>query len=96
MKNNNFILKEFLDNAFNLKSHLMKFLSIKESDLDGFLANAKMNLANLHNGEDLSNVSDFYTEIVGDRHVADLAAWHITSKDSVSYTHLTLPTIRMV
>ena len=70
MKNNNFILKEFLDNAFNLKSHLMEYLSIKECDLDGFLSNAKMNLANSHPGDALNDVSDFYTEIVGDRHVA--------------------------
>jgi len=28
LKNNNFILEEFLDNAFNLKSHLIEFLSI--------------------------------------------------------------------
>ena len=83
MKNNSFILKEFLDNAFNLKSHLMEYLSIKECDLDGFLANAKMNLANSHPGETLNDVSDFYTEIVGDRHVADLAAWHISSKDYI-------------
>ena len=86
MKNNNFILKEFLDNAFNLKSHLMEYLSIKECDLDGFLANAKMNLANSHPGDALNDVSDFYTELVGDRHVADLAAWHITSKDYISDT----------
>ena len=57
----------------------MEYLSIKESDLDRFLANAKMNLANSHPGDTLNDVSDFYTEIVGDRHVADLAAWHITS-----------------
>jgi len=86
LKNNSFILKEFLDNAFNLKSHLMEFLSIKECDLEGFLANAKMNLANLHPGDSLSDVSDFYTEIVGDRHLADLAAWHITSKDYIADT----------
>ena len=86
MKNDDFILKEFLDNAFNLKSHLKEFLSIKECDLDGILANAKMNLANLHPGEALSDVSDFYTEIVGDHHVADLAAWHITSKDYIADT----------
>ena len=86
MGNNNLILKEFLNNAFNLKSHLMEFLSIKESDLDGFLANAKMNLANLHPGDSLSDISDFYTEIVGDRHVADLAAWHLTSKDYIADT----------
>ena len=86
MKNNNSILKEFLNNAFNLKSHLMEYLSIEECDLDGFLANAKMNLANLHPGDTLSDVSDFYTEIVGDRHIADLAAWHITSKDYIADT----------
>ena len=44
----------------------MEYLSIKECDLDGFLANAKMNLANSHPGDDLNDVSDFYTEIVGD------------------------------
>ena len=86
MKNNNIILKEFLNNAFNLKSHLMEFFSMKECDLDGFLANAKMNLANLHPGDALSDISDFYTEIVGDKHVADLAAWHITSKDYIADT----------
>ena len=86
MKNNNFILQEFLDNAFNLKSHLMEFLSIEECDLDGFLANARMNLANLHPGDSLSDVSDFYTEMVGDRHLADLAAWHISSKDYIADT----------
>jgi 16S rRNA G966 N2-methylase RsmD len=86
LKNDSSILEEFLDNAFNLKSHLMEFLSIKECDLDGFLANAKMNLANLHPGDALSNVSDFYTEMVGDRHVADLAAWHIASKDYIADT----------
>ena len=61
----------------------MEFLSIEECDLDGFLANAKMNLANSHPGDALNDVSDFYTEIVGDRHVADLAAWHINSKDYI-------------
>ena len=86
MKNDNLILKEFLDDGFNLKSHLMEFLSMKECDLDGFLANAKMNLANLHPGADLSEVSDFYTEIVGERHLADLAAWHISSKDYIADT----------
>ncbi len=86
MNNNNTILKDFLDNQFNLKSHLMEYLSIKECDLDGFLANAKMNLANSHPGDTLNDVSDFYTEIVGDRHVADLAAWHITSSDYIADT----------
>ena len=86
LQNNKLILNDFLDNAFNLKSHLIEFFSMKESDLDEFLSNAKMNLANSHPGESLSDVSDFYSEIVGDRHVADLAAWHIKSKDYISDT----------
>ena len=36
--------------------------------------------ANLHPKDALNDVSDFYTEIVGDRHIADLDAWHITSR----------------
>ena len=86
LKNNNFILEEFLDNAFYLKSHLKEFFSMKENDVEEFLANAKMNLANLHPGDALSDVSDFYTKIVGNRHVADLAAWHINSKDYIADT----------
>ena len=64
----------------------MEYLSIRECDLDEVLANAKTNLANSHPGDALNNVSDFYTEIVGDRHVADLAAWHITSRDYIADT----------
>ncbi len=86
MKADNLILNEFSDHAFNLKSHLIEFFSMKESDLDGFLANAKMNLANLHPANALSDVSDFYSDIVGDRHIADLAAWHISSKDYIADT----------
>ncbi len=77
------ILDDFLNDAFDLKSHLMEFLSIKESDLDSFLTNAKMNLANLHPGEGFVEVSDFYKDVVGDYHIADLAAWHISSKDYI-------------
>ncbi len=86
MKNDDFILKEFLNDAFNLKSHLIEFLSLEESDLEDFLRNAKMNLASLHPGDVLGEVSDFYEDIVGDRHLADLAAWHISSKDYIADT----------
>ena len=86
MKNDDYILKEFLNDAFNLKSHLIEFLSLEESDLEDFLRNAKMNLASLHPGDALGEVSDFYEDIVGDRHLADLAAWHISSKDYIADT----------
>ena len=86
MKKDDLILKEFIDNAFDLKSHLIEFLSIEEGDLDGLLENAKMDLANLHPGGSLSEAEDFYKEIVGDKHLADLAAWHISSKDYIADT----------
>ena len=86
LKEDNFILKEFRDDAFDLKLHLMEFLSIDKSDLDGFLENAKMDLANLHHGDNSIETSDFYKEIVGDKHLADLAAWHISSKDYIADT----------
>ena len=86
MKKDDFILKEFIDDAFDLKSHLMEFLSIEEGDLDEFLENAKMDLANLHPVGSLIEAEDFYKEIVGDKHLADLAAWHISSKGYITDT----------
>ena len=86
MKTDNYILKEFKDDAFDLKLHLMEFLSIDKSDLDGFLENAKMDLANLHPGNNLNKTTDFYQDIVGDKHLADLAAWHLSSKVYIADT----------
>ena len=86
MKNNDSILKNFLLDGFNLKEHLIEFLPIEPSKLDIFLENAKMELANLHPGDNSVDCSDFYEEIVGDKHLADLAAWHLTSKDYIFQT----------
>ena len=86
MKKDAFILKEFIDDAFNLKSHLMEFLSIEECSLDGFLNSAKMDLASLHPGNSLTEAENFYEDVVGDKHLADLAAWHISSKDYIADT----------
>jgi len=86
LKNNATILDNFLLDGFNLKKHLIEFLPIESSKLDKFLDNAKMELANLHPGDNSVDSSDFYEEVVGDKHLADLAAWHLTSKDYISKT----------
>tara|TARA_Y100001970_G_C14093985_1_gene781592 strand:+ start:503 stop:1240 length:738 start_codon:yes stop_codon:yes gene_type:complete len=83
---NKIIISKFIANAFQLKTHLAQFLSIDEIGLDKFLENAKLELANLHPGDNLVDCADFYKEIVGDRHLADLAAWHISSKDYIADT----------
>ncbi len=86
MKSDEFILERFSDNAFDLRDHLIDFLQVSNSELEKFLNNAKIELANLHPGDELQDSSDFYKEIVGDKHLADLAAWHISSKSYISDT----------
>ena len=86
MKSDEFILERFSDNAFDLRDHLIDFLQVSNSELEKFLNNAKIELANLHPGDELQDSSDFYKEIVGDKHLADLAAWHISSKNYISDT----------
>jgi len=86
LKNHGTILNDFYNNSFDLKSHLIDFLPIKESNLNTFLENAKMELANLHPGDNSLKNIDFYEEIVGDKHLADLAAWHLTSKEYIAST----------
>jgi len=80
------IVSQFFDNAFQLKTHLAQFLSIKPIELDEFLKNAKMELANLHPGDNLLDCAEFYKNIVGDKHLADLAAWHISSNEYIADT----------
>ena len=81
-----FIVHEFLKTAYDLRSHLIEFLPIKLLDLDVFLQNAKQELASLHPGDNSINCLDFYENIVGERHLAELAAWHINSKEYISST----------
>ena len=86
MKKNETILNDFFKDAFELKSHLIEFLSINEDNFNNFLLNAKMELANIHPGNSLVENSAFYEDIVGDKHVADLSAWHLTSKEYIGST----------
>ena len=86
MKKNETILKDFFKDAFELKSHLIEFLPINEDNFNNFLNNAKMELANIHPGDSLFENSAFYEDIVGDKHLADLSAWHLTSKEYIGST----------
>ncbi len=86
MKNNETILNDFCKDAFELKSHLIEFLPIKEDNFNNFLNNAKIELANIHPGDSSVENSAFYEDIVGDKHLADLAAWHLTSKEYIGST----------
>ena len=86
MKKNEAILNDFLKDAFELKTHLIEFLPINEDNFNNFLENAKIELANIHPGDSSIDNSAFYEDIVGDKHIADLAAWHLTSKEYIEST----------
>jgi len=86
LKNNETILNDFFKDAFALKSHLIEFLTISEDNFNNFLDNAKIELANIHPGDSLVENSAFYEDIVGDKHLADLSAWHLTSKEYIGST----------
>ena len=86
MKKNETILNDFFKDAFELKPHLIEFLSINEDNYNTFLDNAKIELANIHPGDNSVENSAFYEDIVGDKHLADLSAWHLTSKEYIGST----------
>ena len=86
MKTNETIINDFFKDAFELKSHLIEFLQINEDNFNNFLDNAKIELAKIHPGDNLVDNSEFYEDIVGDKHLADLSAWHLTSKDYIGST----------
>ena len=86
MKKNETILNDFFKDAFELKSHLIEFLPINENNFNNFLNNAKMELANIHPGDSSVENSAFYKDIVGDKHLADLSAWHLTSQEYIGST----------
>ena len=86
MKKNETILNDFFKDAFELKSHLIEFLPVNENDFNNFLCNAKIELANIHPGDSSVENSAFYEDIVGDKHLADLSAWHLTSKEYIGST----------
>ena len=86
MKKNETILNNFFKDAFELKSHLIEFLPINEDNFNSFLENAKIELAKIHPGDSTVDNSAFYEDIVGERHIADLAAWHLTSKEYIGST----------
>jgi len=86
LKKNETIINDFFKDAFDLKSHLIEFLPINEDNFNNFLDNAKIELAKIHPGDNLVENSAFYEDIVGDKHLADLSAWHLTSKEYIGST----------
>ena len=80
-------IAEFLDNGFDLKTHLAGFLELDHEKLESKLIQGQDDLAALHPGslkeEDASN---FYEDKVGVAHLVDLASWHLNSSEYIADT----------
>ncbi len=83
----NIDIDEFLASGFNLKSHLAKYLHLSAEEIEMQLKEATNDLSLLHPGsfkED--DVNDFYESQVGNRHLLELANWHLQSANYISDT----------
>ena len=98
--------------GFALRQQLASFLQLSAEQLDERLPKSTEALAAAHPGALAPEQAEqFYEDEVGDGHLYELAAWHLSSRDyigdtlrvqgemahgPVSYTHLTLPTTVIV
>ncbi len=80
-------INKFLDNGFDLKSHLASFLNISIEELELRLTKGKDDLAALHPGSfNLEDATEFYEDQVGNAHLFDLAEWHLNSASYIADT----------
>ena len=90
-------VSSFLEDGLAVKQHLQRYLDLSSEELERRLPSSTDDLADLHPGAFRpEDATTFYEDTVGTGHLLELAAWHLSSADSVSYTHLTLPTKRIV
>lgn len=80
-------LQAYLDNAFDLESHLQDFLELDRATLERRLGESKEQLATLgHRDFDWSQAEAFYQDQVGDIYLFELGAWHLSSRDYIGDT----------
>jgi SAM-dependent methyltransferase len=80
-------LASYQAHAFDLKQHLQDFLLLSPDDLTKKFATALQDLAELGRRDfDWDAATQFYQDKVGEAHLFELAAWHLTSKDYIGDT----------
>jgi 2-polyprenyl-3-methyl-5-hydroxy-6-metoxy-1,4-benzoquinol methylase len=81
------ILSAYQTDAFNLKQHLQDFLQLTPTDLNQKFETALQDLAELGRRDfDWDAATEFYQDKVGEAHLFELAAWHLSSKDYIGDT----------
>ncbi len=80
-------VEDFLETGFDLKKHLAKYLQITQQDLEVHLKSGLTDMTALHPGSfSPESVKTFYEDEVGDKHLFDLASWHLGSCEYIADT----------
>lgn len=80
-------LKDYWEDAFNLKQHIQHFLHLDASVLEAKLASAQQEMAELgHKDFNWEEATAFYRDQVGEIYLFELGAWHLTSWDYIGNT----------
>jgi SAM-dependent methyltransferase len=80
-------IEAFRADAFALREQLAAFLQLSAAELERRLPCSTEELAALHPGAfDPEQAGNFYEETVGDGHLLELAAWHLSSRDYIADT----------
>jgi 2-polyprenyl-3-methyl-5-hydroxy-6-metoxy-1,4-benzoquinol methylase len=80
-------LQAYWSDAFDLHSHLLEFLQLTPQTLEAKLASSQADLAQMGRRDfDWEQAQQFYQDQVGELHILDLAAWHLSSRDYIGDT----------
>jgi SAM-dependent methyltransferase len=80
-------VERFLRDGFDLRAQLGEFLGLTDADLEKRLPASTEDLAALHPGAfDPDGAERFYEQDVGDLHLLELAAWHLSSSAYIADT----------
>jgi 2-polyprenyl-3-methyl-5-hydroxy-6-metoxy-1,4-benzoquinol methylase len=81
------ITAAYQTDAFALKQHLQDFLHLDADELTQKFTTAVKDLAELGRRDfDWDAATEFYRDRVGEAHLFELAAWHLTSQDYIGDT----------
>ena len=83
------VLEAFGRDGFALRQQLASFLRLSAEQLDERLPNSTEAMAAAHPGALAPEQAEqFYEDEVGDGHLYELAAWHLSSRDYIGDTSL--------
>ncbi len=80
-------LEAFIATGFNLKKHLGKYLQLDQREIDALISKGMNNMSSMHPGSfSDESLTGFYENEIGNRHLFDLASWHLGSAEYIADT----------